>query len=372
MIRRLNRVIQDFLRPIRLGVGKWIWDRKKDINREYIKDNKINMSRVKSILFLRYDGKIGDMVINTLLFREVKRNYPDIKIGVVARGGAKDIIKFNPYVDEIYDYEKGKESSLGEKIRKERYDLVVDFSEMLRVNQMKLINLCSGKINIGLDKSDWKLFDFSYKKNYSKHITDMYKNILELLNIKNIDFSYEIYTDENIKMKIKDIVKGINGDIVIINPYAASKHRSFSKEKILEIGERVLANRENVLLFIGEPSKKDEVKEIVEILKSERVFYPELKGILEVSELISHAKYIITPDTSIVHIGVAKQIPMTAVYRLDTGDNNSLVWGPNSELAKQIYSKDIPKTGEEADINKFCIEEINIYKEVKDVEKRAL
>ncbi|MGL5625570.1 glycosyltransferase family 9 protein [Cetobacterium sp.] len=360
MIRKINRVIQDFLRPIRLEIGKKMWDKKESKNLEFIHGDRVDMRKVKSILFLRYDGKIGDMVINTLLFREVKRNYPDIKIGVVARGAAKDIIKFNSYVDEIYDYEKGAESVLGERIRKEKYDVVVDFSEMLRVNQMKLINLCGGKVNIGLDKESWKLFDLSYKKSYDKHITDMYKNILRLLNIENPDCKYEIYSDDVVKNRVTDIVQKIAGDIVILNPYAASKHRSFNREKILEISRKILKNESNVLVFIGEPSKKAEILGIMDELKSSRVFYPELKGILDVAEIISHAKYIVTPDTSIVHIGVSKNIPMSAVYRLDTGDNNSVVWGPNSKLVKQIFSEDVAKIGEEADINKFDIKELGI------------
>ena len=51
---------------------------------------------------------------------------------------------------------------------------------------------------------------------------------------------------------------------------------------------------------------------------------------------------------------------MTAVYRLDTGDNNSVVWGPNSALVKQVFSSDVPAVGEEADINKFDVKEIGV------------
>ncbi|MGL4802116.1 MAG: glycosyltransferase family 9 protein, partial [Cetobacterium sp.] len=63
---------------------------------------------------------------------------------------------------------------------------------------------------------------------------------------------------------------------------------------------------------------------------------------------------------SIVHIGVAEKLPMTAVYRLDTGDNNSVVWGPNSSLVKQVFSTDVAAIGEEADINKFDVKEIGV------------
>ena len=359
MIRKLNRIVQDFLRPKRLALGRFLWDKKNKKNEELIGENRLQMESVKSILFLRYDGKIGDMVINTLMFREIKKRYKDIKIGVVARGAASDIIKFNPYVDKIYGYEKGHESKLAKKIAEEEYDVLIDFSEMLRVNQMKFINLCKARVNIGLDKKGWKLFDLSYEKDYSKHITDMYARVLKLLGIVNPDLSYDVFTDaesvDRVDRKLREI--GNPKSIVIVNPYAASKHRSFNRQKILEIGKKVLENPEDTLILIGEDSKSDEIYKIVEEL-GERVKYPMLHGILDVAELISRARYVITPDTSIVHIGVAKGVHMTAVYRLDTGDNNSVVWGPNSKLVKQVFSKDIPKLGEEADINMFDVKEV--------------
>ncbi|MGL5052372.1 MAG: glycosyltransferase family 9 protein [Cetobacterium sp.] len=358
MIRKLNRIIQDYLRRIRLKVGRAIFDKKREKNIDLIKENKLDMSRIKSILFLRYDGKIGDMVITTLLFREIKKNYPDLKIGVLARGAAKDIIKFNSYVDKVYSYEKGKEKSIGSEIASHKYDVLVDFSEVLRVNQMKLINLCKCRINIGLDKSDWKLFHISYKKNKAEHISYMYQNILKLFQIKNPELNYNIYSDIEIQDKVKKIVSNIKGDIIILNPYAASKHRSFNIEKIIEISNKVLKDEKNALVFIGEKSKKLEIESIKKALQNSKVYYPELNGILEVAELVSYAKHIITPDTSVVHIAVAKNIPLTAVYRLDTGDNNSIVWGPKSKQAKQIFSTSIFEAGEEADINKFNVEEI--------------
>ncbi len=363
MIRKLNRVIQDFLRLIRLELGRKIWDKKSEKHLELIKNNRVDMSRVKSILFLRYDGKIGDMVINTLMFREIQKRYPDIRIGVVSRGAATDIIKFNPHIDIIYNYKKGKESELANEIAKENYDVLIDFSEMLRVNQMKFINLCKAKINIGLDKKDWNLFDLSYEKDYKKHITDVYKNVLDILGIENPDLSYEIYTGTVIKEEIERRLRELGNpeSIVILNPYAASKHRSFNVEKILEISCKVLKESSSILIFIGEPSKKSEIEGIIEVLGDrDRVKYPALSGILEVVELIKHADYVITPDTSIVHIAATFKKPMTAVYRADSKDDtNSKLWAPNYDKAKQIFSIDLnKKIGEETDINLFNIDEI--------------
>ena len=105
MFRKLNRAIKGFLREKRLKLGKFLWDRKEK-KENIVLENFIEKNKINSILFLRYDGKIGDMIINTLMFREIKKRYPNVKIGVVARGNNKDIIENNKNVDKIYIYEK--------------------------------------------------------------------------------------------------------------------------------------------------------------------------------------------------------------------------------------------------------------------------
>ena len=206
LIKRINRIFQNYMREKRLKIGKYIWDRKEKAKivegDNFLKDNSI-----KSILFLRYDGKIGDMIVNSLMFREIKKVYPDIKIGVIARGAAIDIIKDNPNVDKIYEYYKDRKKikDLALKIKEEKYDLLIDFSEMLRVNQMMLINLCRARINTGLDRKDWELFDLSIESGkdfkWTEHITKRYLAYLIKLGLKkeNIDISYDIYLKDEKK-----------------------------------------------------------------------------------------------------------------------------------------------------------------------------
>lgn len=357
MFRKLNRVLQNFLRPVRLSIGKWIWDRKENNNYDLIKNDKIDMTKVKSILFLRYDGKIGDMVINTLLFREIKVKYPNIKIGVLARGVAKEIIKYNKNVDKIYDYEKGLEKKIAKEIASESYDVLIDFSEMLRVNQMKLINLCAAKVNIGLDKKKWNLFQLSFFKDDKKHISNLYSDVLNLLSIETKNLDYEIQLPEESLSRVNAIVN--ENKYMVLNPYAASKHRSLNKDKIVETANFLLNHQEGLLYIIGEPSKKNEILDICKKIGS-RARYPELNGILDVAAFISKANYVVTPDTSIVHIAAAFKIPMTAIYRADSlEDTNSRLWAPNYSNARQIYSIDLnKKIGEEANINLFNTREI--------------
>ena len=364
LIKKLNRIFQDYMREKRLKIGKYIWDRKDKVKilegNGFLEENDI-----KSILFLRYDGKIGDMVVNSLMFREIKKVYPDIKIGVVARGAAIDIIKDNPNVDKIYEYykERKKIKDLALKIKEEKYDLLIDFSEMLRVNQMMLINLCGARINIGLDRKDWKLFDLSIESGkdfkWTEHITNRYLAYLIKLGLKkeSIDISYDIYLKDEKKYetffyKIKENKK------LILNPYGASKHKSFNIETL----ENIITYLKDkdiaiILVYFGDKYKELEFLE----KKYKYVYIPKkIESILDTAILIKKSDYVISPDTSIVHIASTFNKKMITVYPPKGGKYgvDHLVWAPKSEYSRVIFCKDKTGNYDEIDINTFDFDEM--------------
>ena len=364
LIKKINRIFQDYMRAKRLKIGKYIWDRKEKAKivegDNFLKDNSI-----KSVLFLRYDGKIGDMIVNSLMFREIKKVYPDIRIGVIARGAAIDIIKDNPNVDKIYEYYKDRKKikDLALKIKEEKYDLLIDFSEMLRVNQMMLINLCRARINIGLDRKGWKLFDLSIESGkdfkWTEHITKRYLAYLIKLGLKkeNIDISYDIYLKDEKKYEvffneIKESKK------LILNPYGASKHKSFSIETL----ENIITYLKDkdiaiVLIYFGDKYKELEFLE----KKYKYVYIPKkIESILDTAILIKKGDYVISPDTSIVHIASAFNKKMITVYPPKGGKYgvDHLVWAPKSEYNRVIFCKDKTGNYDEIDINTFNMQEM--------------
>ena len=364
LIKRINRIFQDYMRAKRLKIGKYIWDRKEKAKivegDNFLKDNSI-----KSILFLRYDGKIGDMIVNSLMFREIKKVYPDIKIGVIARGAAIDIIRDNPNVDKIYKYYKDRKKikDLALKIKEEKYDLLIDFSEMLRVNQMMLINLCGARINIGLDRKDWELFDLSIESGkdfkWTEHITKRYLAYLIKLGLKkeNIDISYDIYLEDEKKYEaffneIKESKK------LILNPYGASKHKSFNVETLENIIDYLKDKDIAIILtYFGDKYKELEFLE----KKYKYVYIPKkIESILDTAILIKKSDYGISPDTSIVHIASAFNKKMITVYPPKGGKYgvDHLVWAPKSEYSRVIFCKDKIGTYDEIDINTFNMEEM--------------
>ncbi|HDL5660065.1 TPA: lipopolysaccharide heptosyltransferase family protein, partial [Mannheimia haemolytica] len=84
--------IKATLRKARLVIGKAILDSK---NTDLI------LSEIPNkILFLRHDGKIGDYVVSSFVFREIKKQSPQTQIGVVCSQKNRYLFENNPYIDK--------------------------------------------------------------------------------------------------------------------------------------------------------------------------------------------------------------------------------------------------------------------------------
>ena len=259
--------------------------------------------------------------------------------------------------------DRKKIKDLALKIKEEKYDLLIDFSEMLRVNQMMLINLCGARINIGLDRKDWKLFDLSIESGkdfkWTEHITNRYLAYLIKIGLKkeSINISYDIYLKDEIKYedffnKIKENKK------LILNPYGASKHKSFNIETL----ENIITYLKDkdiaiILVYFGDKYKELEFLE----KKYKSVYIPKkIESILNTAILIKKSDYVISPDTSIVHIASAFNKKMITVYPPKGGKYgiDHLVWAPKSKYNKVIFCKDKTGNYDEIDINTFDFDEM--------------
>ena len=64
-------------------------------------------NRYSSILIIRLD-EIGDMVMMSPFFRELRRWKPDAHITLVVKPAVHDLMKDCPYIDELILFEKQK------------------------------------------------------------------------------------------------------------------------------------------------------------------------------------------------------------------------------------------------------------------------
>lgn len=85
---------------------------------------------MKSILIIQ-TAFLGDVILCTALVEELHRIFPDAKIDFILKKGNEDVFKAHPFLNKVLIWDKQQNKlknllQLSRKIRKEKYDLVIN------------------------------------------------------------------------------------------------------------------------------------------------------------------------------------------------------------------------------------------------------
>lgn len=315
--------------------------------------NNFDIKTATSILFLRYD-RIGDMVITTPVFRELKTAYSHISISILASKTNCGVLENNPHIDCIYLNDKKnwfKDLPILWKLRKQSFDVVVEFDHSVvphAIFRLKIINpkkVISVKKDgrYGVDGRELSLYDFYTLRNDSMHFRDIWLHTLEPFGIIPKSNKYEVFPSANSFDMAESFCKQFSQKLKIgINLEGAIKGKKIEYSDFKTICEGLYGKLENIqIILLCPPSKLKEAVAIVESMGLEYVVVSyQTDSILDFAALISCLDAIITPDTSVVHIASAYNKPIITVhennlssYKLfaPTSNKNATVFASSSK-----------------------------------------
>jgi len=360
-IRQLNRERIDAGRDLVLFIVRFLFDRALPARK---KNQKLDPQQIKKVLIFHFDDKIGDMVINTILFRELKKINKNIKIDIVTGKNSFDLVDGHPFLNQIFIFKKGLLQTLlfAKQMKKQKYDLVIDPRLMTDARTIYILNQIQPKWAIGFHKQNYKIYTDSIELDLNAlHMSEKIKSILTRLNIQNVDLKYSILTTPAIQSETEALLKKYKlQNHIILNLYAGARFRSFLPLAVKNIIQLIRSlNIQNPIVLVGPPTKSFEIQELAQSLNTQNVYFiPELKKITSLSGLIEKAKLTISPDTSIVHIASAFNTPVIDVICDDSGqkEKNTIQWGPKSSFSKMIIASG--KTDGEVDVNTFSLDDL--------------
>lgn len=302
--------LKETLQKIRLMIGKLILDKKIPKNSTALLPNRI--------LFLRQDGKIGDYIVSSFIFREIKKFNSEIKIGVVCTTKDAYLFKQNPHIDQLYfvkkrsilDYIKS-----GLVLAKEKYDVVIDPTLAIKNRDLLLLRLINAKSYIGYKKSNYKIFTHSLEND--EHFSKIYQQSLELAGITNVDTTYDIPYDEKSAVEIQNFLQENNiSDYITVNFFGAYRAKKVNNKNIkLYLKYLTEITRGKQFILLSYPEVTPLLKELSK--KYENIFVHDTKTIFHTIELIRNSIQLISTDTSTVHIAAGFNKPIIAIYKED-------------------------------------------------------
>lgn len=359
--RKRNYLMKDVRYYIRLLVAKLLWDKKE---RDHIKT-----SSIKTVLLLRNEGKIGDLVTDTILIKALSK--AGYIVDVLVTESNSVVLKHNPYVRNTFtstnidstlfmrNFHHNVPAKTIEKIKRSKHDLVIDPSLFnIPIHRLSLFKKLDVKYVVGFNKPRWiKSYTESISFNYNdNHIKTTSKLVMDFLNIKSIDNkNYDLHYPDEINVDVKKYINQLNSSLIkkkiVINTLAGNKDRCLSVHQLDKIIRSLKSIYNDVDIIFIDPEKCIDIENI------ENVYRNPFKSLYHTMSLIAHCDLVISPDTSIVHIAAAYRKKMVSIYQ-DIKSNNTL-WGPGYNGAIQILAEK-GRLYEIDDINERIIESVKI------------
>ncbi|MDB4139840.1 lipopolysaccharide heptosyltransferase family protein [Candidatus Thioglobus sp.] len=308
-----------------------------------------DIKKSKSVLILKYD-RIGDMVVSTPIFRELKIAYPNISISVLASKANKDVIKNNPYIDKIYTNYKNsvfKDLPTLLKLRKKNFDVCIELEHSVIPHAIVRLKIINPKKTITIHKdgrygvkgSNLKLYDYFTKKDNKSHFGKIWLETLIFFGISPTSYSYDFFLGNNEREKAKNFAISLGKKIKIgINMEGSFPEKSIQKKELEKICIGLYKNFKNIkIIILTQPDKLLEKKKLILELELDYVETSySTESIIDAAALVEQLDLIITPDTSIVHIASAFNKPIVSIH--ENNKDSFRLWSPTSTLSKTIFA----------------------------------
>lgn len=285
------------------------------------------------ILILRQD-RIGDLIVSTSIIKELRRHLPTANIDVLlSKKNFQASACISPFVNCIFIYSKkiNHTAMLIRKLRKQKYDLVIDLFDNSSTTSSFFIKTIKSKYSLGFDKENSTIYTHivPLPDKTKFHIIDRISLILFPFGINPEELSLKpFYPIKNEIRAIaqKELLKVSNKLLVAVNVAGSDRNKYIGIENLKDLfilTQEFLPQLDLVLFSTREYEK--EIKKLAEELKISTA--PLFDDFDTYANYLSICDIIITPDTAAVHLASAFNKPCIALYK-GTTENSLLPWYP--------------------------------------------
>ena len=263
---------------------------------------------MKKVLIIRFSS-IGDIVLTSPIIRAIKVQKPGAQIHYLTKKAYQPVLEHNPHINRLFLLE-GSMKNLLTKLKKEKYDLIIDLHKNLRSQRIKWV-LRKPSVSFNkLNREKWWMVRF--KKNHLPpvHIVDRYFEPLKKYGISNDDAGTEYYNGCEDQLNIPELEEIINHKYVAVVLGGTYYTKQIPEDKLNELFEQL----EFPLVLLGGPGEMG-LSEKLQIRFPKKVWNSVGKAnINQSAELLRKSHFVITGDTGLMHIAAAYQKKIYSVW----------------------------------------------------------
>ena len=284
------------------------------------------MFNPQKILVIRFSA-LGDLVLTSPIYRELKRVYPQAEITLLSSSGIGSVLANNPHIDHYINHNR-KESAaeltdLIRKLRQEKFELIYDAHRSLRsiwiVWNLSGFGLFKSPQVWSINKRSWRRsLLIRFKINFLKNSPPQRQHLLRPLQNstqQELQNHTELFPDKDAVLAVKAFMEKNNllpNRFIAIGASASYPLKRWPMLNFHVFISELIASRWPVVLVGGANEK--------ETIQLEKEFRGEIHNTagnfspLESAELLKHARLVVTNDTSVSHLAEAVSTPVIVLF----------------------------------------------------------
>lgn len=288
----------------------------------------INKIVVVDLLYL------GDLIFAYPFFAELRKNYPEARIDLVANSKFAEIVRENDNIDHVYSFNKewpaARSFSFARKLKKNNYHLGLNIHGNWRT--ALLLKLIAPNYSAGYGGKGRGVFlDKELKAADDKHMIEVYLDFLKDMdcNISDeeplpvIDFDDKVdQIEKNLYTKLKDKNLNFDKDYIVLNTGGSWPTKQWPEVYFAQLADMILSTGSKVL-FVGGPGDIKRVEKIMDSMKYKADNICGQTSLLELAFVLKNSRLVISGDTGPIHVAAA------------VGTDTITIFGPSDEVKYQ-------------------------------------
>ncbi len=295
---------------------------------------------------------LGDNLLLTPAIKRIRDTYKKAEIDIVIGPRAVEFVIENPWFSNYIVYDK-KESifKLIKKLRKKRYDLIVDFRNSF------IPFFLRSKYKLTFFKKEF--FSEKFYSHECERIMSFIEPFFGKGEIK-LYFPYPTSYKEKIKNLFNEIGIKSSDLVVVLNPGAKFEGKRWGKEKFARLAEELIKIYGAKIIISGSKEEKNLTRELKEMIGKKGVFdFGGETNLRELAAVYEFSDLVVSNDTGSMHLACAVGANVVAIF----GPSNPYRYGPIGEKNFVVHS-DIEcfpcKKEAKCKINFECMKRISI------------
>jgi len=288
----------------------------------------------KEILVIQIK-QVGDCILTEPVFRALKEKFPGCRTSFAVSSAFSEIFENNPYIDEVIYYNFKKPFAELLKIRKKKYDIVMDFLGNPRSRGLTLF--ARAPLKLGFTKKGSALF---YTKTVPassgpEYVSDTKFRMLAALGIDSSPRPIKIYLQDDEK-KMFAAYAASNGcsGLVAVSPTSRRPARRWTKEHFAKLADLLISRHGLMPVFVWGPGEEDYVKSVMALMKEKALLAPPTK-LRELAALLYNCRLLVSNDNGVRHLAAAVGTPTLVI----TGPTFRECWTPKEEEHRAVQAE---------------------------------